>query len=231
GEVVTGLAFLTQHGLKVGDRMTLRAAGREETVTIVGEVMDDNARSMSSNWATLAALAPGTAPVEYRVTLAPGTDDKAYAAAIQAADPGLLASPVGTGGAVTTSIVTFSIVFTGLLILVAALGVFNTVLLTIRERRRDLGVLKSIGMTPRQVVGMTVASVAALGVAGGVLGIPVGIAAHRLILDNLGTMRVPPTLLNVWSVPQLLAMAAVGVAIAVRGALLPARAAARVPVA
>lgn len=231
GEVVTGLAFLTQHGLDVGDRITLEAAGRRETVTIVGEIMDDNPRSLTSNWATMAALAPGTVPVEYRVTLAPGTDDQAYAAAVRAADPGLLASPVGTGSAITASIVTFSTVFTSLLVLVAGLGVFNTVLLTIRERRRDLGVLKSIGMTPRQVVGMTVASVAALGVVGGVLGIPAGIAAHRLILENLGTLRLPPALLNVWSAPQLLAMAAVGVAIAVLGALPPARTAARLPVA
>ncbi|MFK4265722.1 FtsX-like permease family protein [Streptomyces milbemycinicus] len=37
-----------------------------------------------------------------------------------------------------------------MLTVVAALGVFNTVVLNTRDRRRDLGMLKSIGMTPRQ---------------------------------------------------------------------------------
>jgi putative ABC transport system permease protein len=66
---------------------------------------------------------------------------------------------------------------------------------------------------------------------GGLLGIPVGVAAHRLILDHLGTMALPPAWKNVWSVPELAAMALAGVLIAVLGALPPARTAARLPVA
>ena len=60
--------------------------------------------------------------------------------------------------------------------MVAALGVFNTVVLNARERRRDLGMLKSIGMTPRQVTVMMVTSMGALGVVGGLVGVPLGIA-------------------------------------------------------
>jgi putative ABC transport system permease protein len=187
--------------------------------------------AVDSNWATLATLAPGTAPVEYRVVLAPGSNSQSYAAAVTAAEPGLIPSVLGAGGAVTTSIITFSSVFSALLILVAALGVVNTVLLNIRERRRDLGVLKSIGMTPRQVVGMTLASVAVLGVAGGLLGVPIGITAHRLIVDNLGTLVLPESMKDIWSVAQLAGLALVGVVIALLGALLPARSAARLPVA
>lgn len=231
GEVVTGLAFLSLHGLKLGDRITLAVNGRQETVTIVGESPDNNAHAFESNWSTLTALAPGTVPVEYRVTLAPGASAEGYADAVRAADPGLYPNVLPQGGAVTTTIVTFSIVFTVLLVLVAALGVVNTVLLNIRERRRDLGVLKSIGMTPRQVTGMVLASVVALGMAGGLLGIPIGMAAHRLILDNLGTLALPPAWKDVWSAPPLAGMALAGVAIAVLGALPPARSAARLPVA
>ncbi|WP_308120099.1 ABC transporter permease [Streptomyces bambusae] len=118
-----------------------------------------------------------------------------------------------------------------LLTVVAALGVFNTVLLNIRERRRDLGMLKSIGMTPRQVVLMTVSSVAALGVAGGLLGIPLGIAAHRLVVDHVGVVSFPESMKQVWHLPQLSALLLAGVAIAVLGALIPARSAARLTIA
>ena len=231
GEVAAGRAFLTLHDVKVGDRMTVAVGGRQETVTIVGEVLGGASAAVDSDWATLATLAPGTAPVEYRVVLAPGTSSQSYAAAVTAADPGLVPSILGTGGAVTISIVTFSSVFSALLILVAALGVVNTVLLNIRERRRDLGVLKSIGMTPRQVVGMTLASMTLLGVAGGLLGIPIGVTAHRLILDNLGTFALPESMKDVWSAAELAGLALVGVVIALLGALLPARSAARLPVA
>ncbi|MBT3155188.1 ABC transporter permease [Streptomyces sp. CHD11] len=113
----------------------------------------------------------------------------------------------------------------------ASLGVFNTVLLNTRERRRDLGMLKSIGMTPRQVVVMTVASVAGLGAVGGLLGIPLGIVAHRLVVDNVGVVDFPSYMKNVWHAPQLAAMFLAGVTIAVLGALVPARSAARMTIA
>jgi len=231
GEIAAGRPFLTLHDVKVGDRMTVVVGGRQETVTIVGEIMAGASDAVDSDWATLATLAPGTAPVEYRVVLAPGSSSQSYAAAVTAAEPGLVPLVLGAGSAVTISIITFSTVFSALLILVAALGVVNTVLLNIRERRRDLGVLKSIGMTPRQVVGMTLASVAVLGAAGGLLGVPIGIIAHRLIVDNLGTLVLPESMKDIWSAAQLAGLALVGVVIALLGALLPARSAARLPVA
>ncbi|RBQ19072.1 ABC transporter permease [Spongiactinospora rosea] len=113
-----------------------------------------------------------------------------------------------------------------MLIGVAALGVFNTVLLTTRERRRDLGVLKSIGMTPRQVTVMTVTSVAAQGAAGALIAIPAGMLAHRLVVDNVGIVEFPEAMKDVFQ-PSHLA----GVVIAVLGALAPARSAARLTVA
>ncbi|MFD1935504.1 FtsX-like permease family protein [Nonomuraea mangrovi] len=85
----------------------------------------------------------------------------------------------------------FSSVFAVLLTLVAALGVFNTVLLNTRERRRDLGMLKSIGMTPWQVTAMTTTSMALLGAASGLLGIPLGMAGHRIVVDNVGSVVFP----------------------------------------
>lgn len=231
GEVAAGPAFLTQFGLEVGDGITLTLNGRQVRATVVGRLVEGNDRAVEATWHTLARLAPDTHAIEYTVRLAPGADARAYAQAVQAADPGLSASVSDTGNSGTTTVVTFSSVFTVLLTVVASLGVFNTVLLNTRERRRDLGMLKSIGMTPRQVVVMTVTSVAGLGLAGGLLGIPLGIAAHRLVVDHVGVIAFPESMKDVWHAPQLTAMLLAGVAIAVLGALLPARAAARMPIA
>ncbi|MDY0811653.1 FtsX-like permease family protein [Kitasatospora purpeofusca] len=231
GEIVAGPAFLTQRGLKLGDRVALELNGRTVSVTVVGQLIEGNARALEAGWDTLARLAPDARATEYTVRLAPGADARAYAEAVEAADPGLHASVMDYSNAGTATVITFSTVFTVLLTLVASLGVFNTVLLNTRERRRDLGMLKSIGMTPRQVVVMTVTSVAGLGAVGGLLGIPLGIAAHRLVVDHVGVVDFPEYMKDVWHAPQLAAMLLAGVAIAVLGALLPARTAARTTIA
>ncbi|MFC9816295.1 ABC transporter permease [Streptomyces virginiae] len=231
GELVAGPAFLTQYGLRLGDRVTLALGGRQTSATVVGELIDGNARAVEASWDTLLPLAPDARAVEYEVRLAPGADARAYAAAAEAADPGLRASVSDAGNTATTTVVAFSTVFTVLLSLVASLGVFNTVLLGTRERRRDLGMLKSIGMTPRQVVMMTVTSVAGVGAVGGLLGIPLGVLAHRLVVDNVGVVSFPESMKAVWDAPQLSGLLLAGVAIAVMGALVPARSAARTTIA
>ncbi|MET9838067.1 ABC transporter permease [Streptomyces virginiae] len=231
GEVVAGPAFLTQNGLRLGDRVTLALGGRQTSATVVGELIEGNARALEASWDTLLPLAPDARAIEYEVRLAPGADARAYAAAAEAADPGLRASVSDAGNTATTTVVAFSTVFTVLLSAVASLGVFNTVLLGTRERRRDLGMLKSIGMTPRQVVLMTVTSVAGVGAVGGLLGIPLGILAHRLVVDNVGVVSFPESMKAVWDAPQLSGLLLAGVAIAVMGALVPARSAARTTIA
>ncbi|MFJ2270751.1 FtsX-like permease family protein [Streptomyces sp. NPDC087849] len=231
GEAVVGPSFLKQHGLSVGDRITLATGGRKAAATIVGESMDGDARGLNASRQTLTELSPHRRAGVYAVTLAPGTDAKAYIKAVKAADPGLHPSLVESGSGATTAIVGFSSVFTVLRTVVAALGVFNTVLLSARERRRDLGMLKSIGMTPRQIVAMTVTSVAGLGVVSGLVGIPLGMLAHRLLVDNVGVVVFPEPMKDVWHAPQPAALALAGVTIAVLGALVPARSAARLTIA
>ncbi|MER7674905.1 FtsX-like permease family protein [Kitasatospora sp. NPDC096128] len=231
-EIEAGPAFLDQHGLRLGDRVTLVLDDRQTTVTLVGKEVQGNANAITSNDATRAQLTSDPHVVEYDVKLAQGADAAAYRKAVTDADPSLSPSIVtaGSEGSVV-AIKTFSTTFTVLLSVVAALGVFNTLLLTIRERRRDLGMLKAIGMTPRQVVVMTVTSVAWQGVASGIIGIPVGILVHRLIVEHVRIIAFTDSMIDVWGAPLLTALALAGVAIAVLGALVPARSAARLPIA
>ncbi|MFJ8476205.1 ABC transporter permease [Kitasatospora sp. NPDC094011] len=231
-EIEAGPAFLDQHGLKLGDKVTLLLDGRQATVTLVGLEVQGNANAITSNDATRALLTPDPHVVEYDVRLAAGADAKAYQDAVNAADPSLSTSVVTANAeGPVVAIKTFSTVFTVLLSVVAALGVFNTLLLTIRERRRDLGMLKSIGMTPRQVVAMTVTSVAWQGVASGIVGIPIGILVHRVIVEHVRIIHFTDAMIDVWGAPLLAGLALAGVAIAVLGALVPARSAARLPIA
>jgi putative ABC transport system permease protein len=57
---------------------------------------------------------------------------------------------------------------------VAALGVANTLLMNVLERRRELGMLRSLGMTQGQIVRLILAESVALGLLGGLLGVALG---------------------------------------------------------
>ncbi|MER5863367.1 ABC transporter permease [Kitasatospora sp. NPDC002040] len=231
GELAASPTFLSRRGLSVGDRVTLQLDGRRTEATVVGRTIDGDGRFLYSTWSTLAELDPAAEAAVYQVQLKPGTDVQAYIDAVRAADPGLYPQPADDGSLPAETVVSFASVFTVLLTVVACLGVFNTVLLNTRERRRDLGMLKSIGMTPRQVTVMFVTSMAALGLVAGLIGIPVGMVAHRLLVDHVGAIDFPAAMKDVWHLPGLALLGLAGVAIAVLGAFVPARSAARLTIA
>ncbi|MER5622284.1 ABC transporter permease [Streptosporangium sp. NPDC002544] len=234
GEVVAPSAFLKRYGLRVGDRLTLTLGGVHTLTTIVGEAMHSANNLIMVSWPTLTALAPDKKPTQYEVQLASGIDIEKFNAAVKAADPGLYPVTQPQVDDTSVAVISATSIFTLLLSTVATLGVFNTVVLNTRERRRDLAMLKSIGMTPRQVTVMMVTSMAALGALGGLLGIPIGVVAHRVIvtamLDAVG-LTLPAVMLDVWRVAGLAVLVLAGVAIAMLGAFLPARSAARLTIA
>ncbi|MGP4104138.1 FtsX-like permease family protein [Nonomuraea sp. KM90] len=234
GEVVAPSAFLGKHGLAVGDRVSLSLGRGRAEATVVGVTMDGSADLVQADWQTLTALAPTQRATQYEVRLAPGTSVESYNAAVRAADPGLYPVAKSRTDETTVAVIGFASVLTLLLGTVSALGVLNTVVLDTRERRRDIGMLKSIGMTPRQVTVMMVTSMAALGVAGGLLGVPIGVAAHRLVVPAMAGaagVTLPAFMVDVWHLPMLTLLTLAGVAIAVLGAYVPARSAARLTIA
>jgi putative ABC transport system permease protein len=232
GQVLGSERFLRQNGLAVGDTLWLEAEGRRTEVRIVGQLLNSSKVAVS-NWETLTRLTPDALVDTYEVQLAAGTDAETFTDAVTARDPGLQSEIEGTDEFILIVFATITLL-TLMLGSVAALGVFNTVVLNSRERRRDLGMLKSIGMTPRQVVVMMVTSMVALGAASGLLGLPIGIAAHRWVVPVMmrsAQVAMPDFILNVYDAPLLLLLALAGVAIAGLGAYLPARSAARVTIA
>ncbi|MFJ4414096.1 FtsX-like permease family protein [Streptomyces sp. NPDC088925] len=222
-------AFLRTHGLARGDSVTILTHGHRSRVRLVGELTDGGPDALAVHPATARALDPRATPYEYTVRLEKGTAPVAYAKRARAS--GVSATPVAPNRTVVTAVVGFSSVFTALLSAIAALGVLHNVLLSTWERRRELGVLKSLGMTPRQVVVMTVTSVTLLGLVGGALGLVPGIVAHRVLVDHLGVISFPPRMKDVWAVAPLLLLVTAGAAIAAAGAVLPARRAARLRIA
>lgn len=235
GQVALSGQVLKDRGLRVGDTITLESNAKRVRVLVVGDLFSDGNIQLAAGPGTLAQLAPDARADSYLVELTSGTDADAYSAAVRAGDPSLDAFPAPgnhSGGArVVNAAATLLTLMLGA---VAALGVFNTIVLNTRERRRDLGTLKSMGMTPRQVIAMLLTSMGVLGLLGGLVGVPLGIGAHRLVVPAMvhaGQLVVPGFLLHVFDAQLVVGLGLAAVAIALLGALIPSRSAASRPIA
>jgi ABC-type antimicrobial peptide transport system permease subunit len=72
-----------------------------------------------------------------------------------------------------------------ILIGIALINVFNTSLLAMQEKTRDIGILKTLGMTPTQVMAMVNTSAGILGLIAAVAGIPLGFVLTKHLLRTL----------------------------------------------
>jgi ABC-type antimicrobial peptide transport system permease subunit len=66
-------------------------------------------------------------------------------------------------------------------VFIGAVGMLNTMLMSVLERTREIGVLRSLGWRRRQVLGMIVKESLVLGGVGGLCGIPLGLGMGSLI--------------------------------------------------
>ena len=115
-----------------------------------------------------------------------------------------------------------------LAVLVAALGVLNTLTMSVVERTREIGMLRSMGMTRSQVVRMILAEAGLMGLIGGVLGLAFGLLLTWILLATMGAMS-GYSLDFVLPIRALWMSILVAVVTSLIAALLPAMRAAKTP--
>jgi putative ABC transport system permease protein len=237
GEAVAGGAFINEAHLRLGDRFTISLADRSTGLRLVGTDFDltSRGRVMRLPWASYLQINPGGAPFHYAVQLRPGTDPVAYAHHIQQTAPASIDVIINNpSGSTLIDLLTGVVAVLALVLaLIAVAGVFNTMLLNTRERLCDLAVVRAVGMSPHQVMGMVTASAGTLGVVGGVLGLPAGLLLYGTIgpmMANQTGNTIPLDTASVFSPWVLLLLILAGIVVALIGAWLPARWAARAPV-
>ncbi len=64
---------------------------------------------------------------------------------------------------------------------VAGIGIMNVMLVSVTERTREVGLLKALGVTRRQVLGVFLVEAAIISTAGGILGLLVGMAGGGIL--------------------------------------------------
>jgi len=199
GQVVLGTATLAQLGKQVGEEVTVRGGGaRRSRLRIVGTatlpsfgVFGTLHTEMGVGAVLPYQLIPravGSQPNDILVTLRPGTNRAAARTALQRL------VPAAHGGQVIpvqrpAEIVNYRSVGTTPAFLGAALAagavaaLCLTLFASVRRRRRDLALLKTIGFTRRQLAA-AVAWQSTIAVAvGTIVGVPLGIALGRFLWD------------------------------------------------
>ena len=224
-------------------------AYRWTTATIVGVVQQEAAPGDVLAWPPMArqdfdwvesgrALGDSDAPTSPYVQAVVVADQLANVESVRTA-----IAEVGYTSSAQESIITavghylhvVEIVLSGIGVValaIAALGIANALMAAVRERRREIGVLKAIGARDRDIMRTFLVEAGTLGFVGGVLGTALG-AVIALVIGGLANQYLESQgLAGVrLDIPILLPLGAVlgATAVAIMAGVFPARRAARLP--
>ncbi|MFF2750685.1 FtsX-like permease family protein [Kitasatospora sp. NPDC058048] len=236
GEAVVGDKLATAVGIHVGDDVTVVQQNRQLSLKVVGINFDTNQGDYTVMTDAATFTAAGLTPHidMFNVELADNVDGSDWSTSAAAALTPLNASvQPSSGGGKNIIVITMGALvatLTLMMIAVAALGVLSTVVQDTRERVHDLGILKALGMTPKQTVAMVLTPVSLTGLIAGLIGVPLGVAVEKATLTPMGNAigrHLPPSVSHVYPTGLLVPLLTGGIVIALLGALLPAYRAAR----
>jgi hypothetical protein len=254
-QVVLGAATMGQLHKKLGDTVAIKTAGRTTRLTIVGTatlpsigVVGSSHLEMGQGALLSYRLIPAAARNLFDVTPGPneilvqtknGVSDQAGFADLEAI--GRKLQIAGNGGMVEReqkpaeilsyqSLGTTPILLSGALAVGAIVALGLTLVASVRRRRTDLALLKTLGFQKRQLAAAISWQASVAVVIGCLVGIPLGIALGRALWDLFarGIDAVPDPVVP-WGSVLLIGLAAVVLANIV--AAVPGRIAARTPTA
>jgi putative ABC transport system permease protein len=117
-------------------------------------------------------------------------------------------------------------VLLALSVIVSLFGMVNTLVLSVFERTRELGMLRAVGMTRRQAWRMVRHESVITALIGAALGLPLGVFLAALVTEALSQFEVRFAV----PVPTLVLLVVVAILVGVLAAVLPARRASRLNV-
>lgn len=230
GEVDVNTQLLAEARLRVGDRLTLNVNGKPVTVRIAGQVFAPvPIPTVFASSQTLGAAASKLTVDSYDINLAPGTRTGSYIAALshKLGHGYFVLTPSGPSFAFNIRPYDFRLL-AWLVAALAAFGVLNSVLMATRERARDLGVFKAVGMTPAQSLLMVACWIVVPTVIAAVIALPTALISEDFLVRHLAgrslgfSVVLPGSLVQVLNVADLALLVLAGLAIAAAGALGPA---------
>jgi len=189
--------FASEHGLMLGDRVTLDILGRRAPMVVRGLLRTVGPATAFNGSIAIADIAAAQASFGLQGRLSridllipPQAIAGATRHITQVMPPhARLERPSRRNERVEKMLRAFRInlfALAAVALLVGIFMVYNTVLVSILRRRRDIGVLKTIGVSAGQVFCAFVAEGAVLGLLGSALGLALGAALAYAILGLVG---------------------------------------------
>ncbi len=239
--------FLDRHGLAEGHKLSASAAGGSKTLTIRAtlDLESGPATLFGGRFAVMDVFAAQRLfALDGRFTqidigLAAGADLDAVEDELArvVGGSGLVERPRTRGQSLERLLRAnrTSYEFASVLALIIGLYlILNTMVIAVAQRRREIGILRSVGMRRRDVLGMILLESLALGGLGCLLGVPLGVGLAQLLTASYAasvSARFFPVEAALTSVePSAIASSvAFGLGASLLAAIVPARDAVRVP--
>jgi putative ABC transport system permease protein len=237
--IVLPAPYAREHGLKIGSRLTLNVLGRRSTLVVRGLLEAEGpAAAFNGNIAVCdiatAQRAFGLQGSLSRVDLL--VPDEKLLQRLELPAGARIERPTRRNERVEKMLRAFRVnlfALAGVALLVGMFLVYNTVLISILRRRREVGVLKTLGASPNQIFFAFLTEGLLFGVVGSLLGIGLGVVLASGILRTVGatinTLYVATRPESVVLTPTVVLLGiAVGTILSLLSALQPAFEASRV---
>jgi putative ABC transport system permease protein len=213
---LVGSEFATDNNIKVGSRIAIGTDGEKGTLRVTGiieergmsfDISTDNAIVVTEDWfdntynrndydQVIVKVKEGqdTADVKTIIEKQLNKRDKIVTVTDSKAT---LATIYETFGMVTT----FVSAIGGISMIVAGVSIFNIMMMSVNERIKEIGIMRSIGTQKKEVMSMFIYEAAIIGVVGsivgGILSVIAGYAISALILGSTKYMFTVANLISV----------------------------------
>jgi putative ABC transport system permease protein len=232
-------SFARSQGLAVGSAARLITPSGTVSLPVVGLLQPQGTAAFNGGALVILSLLeaqrlfglPGQVN-GLQLVLRDGADEKAVEADVARRVPeGLTVQVPGTRGQIAQDSLLSTEqglnIVSALSLVAATFIVLNAFLMSVGERRRDLALLRALGVTRRQVVRLILREAFLLGLAGTALGMAIGFGAATVLtgaMEQLLLITLPPIRLN--AAPFVLAVV-LGMGVSLIAAYAPARLGAR----
>ncbi|MGD1004670.1 MAG: ABC transporter permease [Methanoregulaceae archaeon] len=217
---LVGPTFAKDHNLKVGSRISMGTDGSKGTLRVTGiieergmsfDISTDNAIVVTQAWfentynrngdydeVVVKVKTGDTADVKTAIEkqLNKRKDNKIVSVMDSKAT---LSSIYATFGTVTTFVTAIG----GISMIVAGVSIFNIMMMSVNERIKEIGIMRSIGTQKREVMSMFIYEAAIIGVIGSIIGGIFSVfAGYAISALMLSTIKYLFTVANAFSVGE-----------------------------
>ena len=213
---LVGSTFAIDNNVKVGSRISIGTDGAKGTLRVTGiieergmafDIMTDSAIVVTKDWFDSAYNRDGYDKVVVKVKDLDDLPKVKTAIEDQLNKRDKIVDVVDTRETMKSifeafgQITTFVTAIGGISMIVAGVSILNIMMMSVTERIKEIGIMRSIGAQRKEVMAMFLYEALILGVvgslAGGIMSLIAGYAVSSLMLQTLDYLFVPSTLISI----------------------------------